>query len=260
MLARPRSRGSAKSHRSGPRAHDRGGSSVRGHRQPDHGRWHHGALRRPLAHEDHAIRACYAALDMQARIRSYTEEVQRTHGCEIQIRVGLHSGRSSYGSHRQRPPYGLFGRGPDHTSCGPDGTAGQPMARVRLTADTLRLLRVRRGPIARTDANQGDGEHRRGLRDWSAQPRPDAPASRRRAWPDAVRRSAARARAARATARSWRRRATARSWPSSARPGLGSRGSSMSSRARIGWEAGWSSRPAPRRTQSRAPIARSYTC
>ena len=46
----------------------------------------------PLAHEDHAIRACYAALDMQARIHRYTEEVRRTHGVEIQIRVGLHSG------------------------------------------------------------------------------------------------------------------------------------------------------------------------
>src|SRR4029434_8682075 len=46
----------------------------------------------PLAHEDHAIRACYAALDMQARIHRYTEEVRRRHGWEIQIRVGLHSG------------------------------------------------------------------------------------------------------------------------------------------------------------------------
>ena len=46
----------------------------------------------PLAHEDHAVRACYAALDMQARIHRYTEEVRRTHGVEIQIRVGMHSG------------------------------------------------------------------------------------------------------------------------------------------------------------------------
>jgi len=46
----------------------------------------------PLAHEDHAIRGCYAALDMQARIAEYMPEVRRTHGCEIQIRVGLHSG------------------------------------------------------------------------------------------------------------------------------------------------------------------------
>jgi class 3 adenylate cyclase/tetratricopeptide (TPR) repeat protein len=46
----------------------------------------------PLAHEDHAVRACYAALDMQASIRRYAEEVRRSHGVVIQIRVGLNSG------------------------------------------------------------------------------------------------------------------------------------------------------------------------
>ncbi len=46
----------------------------------------------PLAHEDHAVRACYAALAMQEAIRHYSAEVRRTHGVEVQIRVGLHSG------------------------------------------------------------------------------------------------------------------------------------------------------------------------
>jgi class 3 adenylate cyclase/tetratricopeptide (TPR) repeat protein len=46
----------------------------------------------PLAHEDHAVRACYAALRMQDAIRRYTDEVRRTHGVEVQIRVGLNSG------------------------------------------------------------------------------------------------------------------------------------------------------------------------
>jgi class 3 adenylate cyclase len=46
----------------------------------------------PVAHEDHAVRACYAALDMQATIRGYAEEVRRTHGVDVQIRVGLNSG------------------------------------------------------------------------------------------------------------------------------------------------------------------------
>jgi hypothetical protein len=32
----------------------------------------------PLTHEDHAVRACYAALDMHAAIRRYAEEVRRT--------------------------------------------------------------------------------------------------------------------------------------------------------------------------------------
>jgi class 3 adenylate cyclase len=46
----------------------------------------------PLAHEDHAVRACYAALAMQAAVKQYATEVQRTHGVPVQIRVGLNAG------------------------------------------------------------------------------------------------------------------------------------------------------------------------
>src|SRR6516164_4535001 len=46
----------------------------------------------PIAHEDHALRACYAALGMQAAMRVYTEDVRRTRGLELRMRVGLHSG------------------------------------------------------------------------------------------------------------------------------------------------------------------------
>src|ERR1700732_1873503 len=46
----------------------------------------------PLAHEDHAVRACYAALRMQETVKRYSEELRRTHGIEVQIRVGLNSG------------------------------------------------------------------------------------------------------------------------------------------------------------------------
>ena len=46
----------------------------------------------PVAHEDHAARACYAALAMQAALRRYAEDVRRSHGLELQARVGLHSG------------------------------------------------------------------------------------------------------------------------------------------------------------------------
>src|SRR2546427_10708676 len=45
----------------------------------------------PLAHEDHAVRACYAALRMQERVGRYADEIQRTHGVPVQIR-GLNSG------------------------------------------------------------------------------------------------------------------------------------------------------------------------
>ena len=46
----------------------------------------------PIAHEDHALRACYASLAMQAAMREYTEEVRRAHGIELRIRVGLNAG------------------------------------------------------------------------------------------------------------------------------------------------------------------------
>jgi class 3 adenylate cyclase len=46
----------------------------------------------PLAHEDHAVRACYAALRMQDAARQFAEEVRSTQGIVPQIRVGLNSG------------------------------------------------------------------------------------------------------------------------------------------------------------------------
>jgi class 3 adenylate cyclase/tetratricopeptide (TPR) repeat protein len=46
----------------------------------------------PLAHEDHAVRACYAALAMQVSVNQYAGEVQRTRGVPLHIRVGLNSG------------------------------------------------------------------------------------------------------------------------------------------------------------------------
>jgi predicted ATPase/class 3 adenylate cyclase len=54
----------------------------------------------PLAHEDHAVRACYAALRMQESVKRYALEVQRTQGIPIQIRVGLNSGDVVVGSIR----------------------------------------------------------------------------------------------------------------------------------------------------------------
>ena len=45
----------------------------------------------PLAHEDHAVRACYAASRMQETVSGYAEGAPRE-GMTIQIRVGLNSG------------------------------------------------------------------------------------------------------------------------------------------------------------------------
>jgi class 3 adenylate cyclase/tetratricopeptide (TPR) repeat protein len=46
----------------------------------------------PIAHEDHALRACYAALAMQAAMQPYTEEVRRKDGVTLRVRLGLNAG------------------------------------------------------------------------------------------------------------------------------------------------------------------------
>jgi class 3 adenylate cyclase len=46
----------------------------------------------PLAHEDHAVRACYAALRMQESVKRYAEDARRAPGVNVQIRVALNSG------------------------------------------------------------------------------------------------------------------------------------------------------------------------
>jgi adenylate cyclase len=47
----------------------------------------------PVAMEDHAFRACLAALDIQEQIVQLAEEAQRRDGVELRLRVGLNSGR-----------------------------------------------------------------------------------------------------------------------------------------------------------------------
>src|SRR5262249_51661504 len=46
----------------------------------------------PVAHEDHAVRACYAGLRMQEKISQYAIEVQRLHALPVTMRVGINSG------------------------------------------------------------------------------------------------------------------------------------------------------------------------
>src|SRR5207302_8441816 len=44
----------------------------------------------PIAHEDHAQRACYAALHLLDEVRGYAREVKRAHGLDFAVRAGLH--------------------------------------------------------------------------------------------------------------------------------------------------------------------------
>jgi class 3 adenylate cyclase/tetratricopeptide (TPR) repeat protein len=92
----------------------------------------------PLAHEDHAVRACYAALRMHDSIRGYSEELRRTHGVEVQIRVGINSGDvvvRSVGSDL-RMDYTAVGQ-TTHLAGRMEQLA--PGGTTRLTAATLRL-------------------------------------------------------------------------------------------------------------------------
>jgi class 3 adenylate cyclase len=57
----------------------------------------------PLAHEDHAVWACYAALAVQASVKQYAAEVQRSKGVPSQIRVGVNVGADCRGC-RSPPP------------------------------------------------------------------------------------------------------------------------------------------------------------
>ena len=52
----------------------------------------------PVAHEDHAQRACYAALSMQRVMGEYGEKIEKECGVEFKMRVGLNSGPVIIGS------------------------------------------------------------------------------------------------------------------------------------------------------------------
>ena len=61
----------------------------------------------PVAHEDHARRACYAALHLNDDLQRYAEELKRTRGLSFLVRVGLNSGEVVVGrigdGHRSQP-------------------------------------------------------------------------------------------------------------------------------------------------------------
>src|SRR5437867_7081010 len=93
----------------------------------------------PLAHEDHAVRACYAALHMQEAIGRYAEELRRQQGLDVQIRVGLNAGEvvvRAIGNdlHMDYPAAGQT----THLAARMEQLARPGTA--LLTADTLRLV------------------------------------------------------------------------------------------------------------------------
>jgi len=92
----------------------------------------------PLAHEDHAVRACYAALRMQESVKQYADEVRPSDGAVVKIRVGLNSGEvvvRAIGSDL-RMDYTAVGQ-TTHVAARMEQLA--PAGTVRLTRETVRL-------------------------------------------------------------------------------------------------------------------------
>ncbi|MBW2564182.1 MAG: AAA family ATPase, partial [Deltaproteobacteria bacterium] len=52
----------------------------------------------PVAHEDHAQRACYAALSIQKALEHYEEKIKKDFGADFKMRIGLNSGPVIVGS------------------------------------------------------------------------------------------------------------------------------------------------------------------
>ncbi|MFC1856911.1 adenylate/guanylate cyclase domain-containing protein [Thermodesulfobacteriota bacterium] len=52
----------------------------------------------PVSHEDHAQRACHAALSIKRAIGSYSEKVNKNCGADFQMRIGINSGPVIVGS------------------------------------------------------------------------------------------------------------------------------------------------------------------
>jgi class 3 adenylate cyclase len=93
----------------------------------------------PLAHEDHAVRACYAALAMRVALQRYSEQVHRRYGMLVQARIGLNSGEvvvRTIGNDLHMD-YSAVGQ-PTHLAARMEQLATP--GSILLTADTLRLV------------------------------------------------------------------------------------------------------------------------
>ncbi len=97
----------------------------------------------PIAHEDHAVRACYAALAIQRTMPAHAAEARADprHRGQRPDRPAFGRGRGPHD--RQRPEHGLRCDRPDRPSGESDGATGEP---------------------GRGQADRGDRQPRRGLR------------------------------------------------------------------------------------------------
>ena len=96
----------------------------------------------PVALEDHAVRACLAALGVQEEAKRLADEVQRCDGADLRLRIGLNSGQVIAGEIGS----GALG----YTAIGEQVGMAQrmesiaPAGGVMLSASTARLWMVQR--------------------------------------------------------------------------------------------------------------------
>ena len=77
----------------------------------------------PIAHEDHAQRACYAALHLQRELAAYAAELRREQGLSFSVRIGLNSGEVVVGAIGDDLAHGLHGDRPHGRPRAADGAA-----------------------------------------------------------------------------------------------------------------------------------------
>ncbi len=94
----------------------------------------------PLAHEDHAQHACYAALAIQKELKGYSGEIQQRYGVAFHMRIGLNSGPVVVGAigDNLRMDYTAVG---DTTNLGARMESLADPGTIRVSRNTVQLVR-----------------------------------------------------------------------------------------------------------------------
>ena len=95
----------------------------------------------PVALEDHAVRACYAALDMQEALRTLAAEVRREFGMLFEVRIGINSGPVVVTVNHQEEDFSRLSRGRHRTHIAKRVESLALPGTILLTRDTLALAK-----------------------------------------------------------------------------------------------------------------------
>ena len=208
----------------------------------------------PIAHEDHARRACYAALQMLDDVAEYAAELRRAEGLNFSVRVGVNSGEVVAGAIGAGADRRLHGDRPHGRARAADGGAGRARQGVPDRGHRRAGARLPRARGPRRVRDQGRQPAGPGLR---------AGRRRRRRARGSTSRASAASPASSAAAGRWRssrrpssapRAARARSWPSSPNPASARAASATSSPNAAARTGSRSSRRRPRRTAQSIPF------